>query len=264
MELGLKNRRALVSGSTAGIGYAIARELAREGAEVILNGRTQGRVDRALASLRQAVPDAKLRGVPADLSGAAGASELVSRIAEIDILINNVGVFEPRSFDQIADAEWLRMFETNVLSGVRLARAYVPGMKRRGWGRVIFISSESGLNVPVEMIHYGMSKTAQLAIASGLAKDCAGTGVTSNAILVGPTASEGVGAFVDRLARERGVTRAQMDEDFFRSARPTSLLKRFIAPEEAAHLVVYVASDLASATTGAALRADGGVVPTIV
>ncbi len=263
MELGLKERRALVSGSTAGIGHAIARELAREGAEVIINGRTQARVDRALASLRQAVPGAKLHGVAADLATATGASEVVSRFAEVDVLVNNLGIFEPRSFDQIADAEWLRMFETNVLSGVRLSRAYVPGMKRRAWGRVIFISSESGLNVPVEMIHYGMSKTAQIAIASGLAKDCAGTGVTSNSILVGPTASEGVGAFVERLARERGWTRAQMDEEFFRSARPSSLLKRFIEPDEVAQLVAYVASERASATTGAALRVDGGVIATI-
>jgi NAD(P)-dependent dehydrogenase (short-subunit alcohol dehydrogenase family) len=264
MDLGLKERRALVSGSTAGIGYAIALQLAREGTEVIVNGRTQARVDAAVQGILAAVPGAKLHGIAADLARAAGASSVFAQLPEIDVLVNNLGIFEPRAFQQISDADWLKMFEVNVLSGARLARLYVPGMKRRGWGRVIFISSESAVNIPAEMIHYGMSKTAQLAIASGLAKDCAGTGVTVNSILVGPTASEGVGIFVRQLAQERGITPEQMEDEFFRTARPSSLLKRFIQPAEVANLVAYIAGAGASATTGAALRVDGGVVSSIL
>lgn len=263
MDLGLKDRRALVTGSTAGIGLAIATNLAREGATVVVNGRTEKRVDEAMAAIRKAAPEAKVDGVAADLGTAAGVEALVARIPEVDILVNNLGIFEPKSFEQISDAEWLKMFEVNVLSGVRLARAYIPGMKKRGFGRAIFISSESAVNVPVEMIHYGMTKTAQMAVASGIAKDCAGTGVTSNSILVGPTDSEGVGAFVAQLAKERNITVPQMEEEFFKSARPTSLLKRFIQPEEVATLVAFVASNLSGATTGAALRVDGGLLSNI-
>lgn len=264
MDLGLKERRALVSGSTAGIGYAIALQLAREGAEVIVNGRTQARVDAAVQSILAEVPGAKLRGIAADLASAEGAASLLAQLPAIDVLVNNLGIFEPRAFEQISDAEWLKMFEVNVLSGARLARHYVPGMKQQGWGRVIFISSESAVNIPAEMIHYGMSKTAQIAIASGLAKDCAGSGVTVNSILVGPTASEGVGIFVQQLAQERGITPAQMEDEFFKTARPSSLIKRFIQPAEVANLVAYVAGEGASATTGAALRVDGGVVSSIL
>jgi NAD(P)-dependent dehydrogenase (short-subunit alcohol dehydrogenase family) len=260
MELGLNQHTALVSGSTAGIGYAIARELAAEGAQVIVNGRTQARVDQALQTLRAELPQARVVGFAADLGTADGVARLVKQHPDVDVLVNNLGVFEPKSFGEITDAEWLGMFETNVLSGVRLARSYVPGMRKRGWGRVIFISSESGINVPVEMIHYGTTKTAQIAVASGLAKELAGTGVTSNSILVGPTASEGVGTFVQQLATKNGVSREQQERDFFRDARPTSLLKRFIDPREVASLVAYVASDRASATTGAALRVDGGLL----
>ncbi len=263
MDLGLKDRRALVTGSTAGIGLAIATNLAREGATVVVNGRTEKRVDEAMAAIRKAAPEAKVDGVAADLGTAAGVEALVARIPEVDILVNNLGIFEPKSFEQISDAEWLKMFEVNVLSGVRLARAYIPGMKKRGFGRAIFISSESAVNVPVEMIHYGMTKTAQMAVASGIAKDCAGTGVTSNSILVGPTDSEGVSAFVAQLAKERNITVPQMEEEFFKSARPTSLLKRFIQPEEVATLVAFVASNLSGATTGAALRVDGGLLSNI-
>jgi NAD(P)-dependent dehydrogenase (short-subunit alcohol dehydrogenase family) len=263
MDLGLHNRRALVSGSTAGIGYAIATQLAREGAEVIVNGRTEARVADALKTIRAAVPEAKLHGAALDLGTRAGVEQLVARFPDVDVLINNLGIFEPKSFSDIPDEDWLKLFETNVLSGVRLARHYVTGMKKRGWGRLIFISSESAIDVPVEMIHYGVTKTAQVALASGLAKDCVGSGVTSNSILVGPTASEGVGVFVKQLADKNGLTEAQMEAEFFKSARPGSLLKRFIEPAEVANLVAYVASDRASATTGAALRVDGGLLSTL-
>ena len=264
MDLGLKDRRALVSGSTAGIGLAIALELAREGAEVIVNGRTQARVEQALASIQAEVPRARLLGFAADLGSAQGVAQLVGQFSEIDVLVNSLGIFEPRSFADIKDEEWLRMFEINVLSGIRLSRAYLPGMKKRSWGRVIFIASESAVQIPVEMIHYGMTKTAQVSVASGLAKDCEGTGVTVNSILVGPTASEGVGVFVKQLAAKNKLTEAQMEQEFFKSARPTSLLKRFIQPSEVASLVAYVASERASATTGAALRVEGGLLSGIL
>jgi NAD(P)-dependent dehydrogenase (short-subunit alcohol dehydrogenase family) len=258
MKLGLENKTALVTGSTAGIGFAIAQELLREGAQVIVNGRTQARVDAAVAKL-----DGKVVGWAADLGTAQGAQATLAKFPHVDILVNNLGVFEPRAFVDITDDEWQRMFEVNVLSGVRLARGYLPRLKEQGWGRLIFISSESGINVPVEMIHYGTTKTANIAVASGLAKDLAGTGVTSNSILVGPTASEGVGTFVQQLADKNGISREEQEREFFRSARPTSLIKRFIDPVEVAALVAYVASDRASATTGAALRVDGGLLSNI-
>jgi NAD(P)-dependent dehydrogenase (short-subunit alcohol dehydrogenase family) len=264
MDLGLANRRALVSGSTAGIGLAIALELAREGAEVIVNGRTSQRVDRAIATIRAQVPAAKLQPFAADLGSAEGVANLVSRFPELDILVNSLGIFEPKSFVEITDQDWQHMFEVNVLSGVRLSRAYLPGMKARNAGRIIFIASESAVQVPVEMIHYGMTKTAQVSIASGLAKDCEGTKITVNSILVGPTASEGVGTFIKQMAEKSQQTEAQMEEAFFKTARPTSLLKRFIEPREVAALVVYVASERASATTGAALRVEGGLLSGIL
>jgi NAD(P)-dependent dehydrogenase (short-subunit alcohol dehydrogenase family) len=258
MKLGLENKTALVTGSTAGIGFAIAQELAREGARVIVNGRTQARVDAAVAKL-----DGNVVGFAADLGTAEGARRTLEKFPDVDILVNNLGIFEPRAFVDIQDDEWLRMFEVNVLSGVRLARGYLPRLRKQNWGRLIFISSESAINVPVEMIHYGTTKTANVAVASGLAKDLAGTGVTSNSILVGPTASEGVGTFVQQLAEKNGVSREEQEREFFRSARPTSLIKRFIDPSEVAALVAYVASDRASATTGAALRVDGGLLSNI-
>lgn len=263
MDLGLDKRRALVSGSTAGIGYAIALQLAREGAEVIVNGRTEARVRDALARITAAVPQARLHGAALDLGTRGGVEQLVARFPDVDVLVNNLGIFEPKSFTDIPDEDWLKLFETNVLSGVRLSRHYVAGMKQRGFGRLIFISSESAIDVPVEMIHYGVTKTAQVALASGLAKDCVGSGVTANSILVGPTASEGVGVFVKQLADKNGLTEAQMEAEFFKSARPGSLIKRFIEPAEVANLVAYVASDRASATTGAALRVDGGLLSNI-
>jgi NAD(P)-dependent dehydrogenase (short-subunit alcohol dehydrogenase family) len=258
MDLKLDGKRALVTGSTKGIGLAIAEALAAEGAHVIVNGRSEATVATALEQLRRHHPDAGIDGFAADLSSGAAAADLVRRYPDLDILVNNLGIFEPRPFEEISDAEWRRFFEVNVLSGVRLSRAYLPGMKRRNWGRIVFISSESAIQIPAEMIHYGMTKTAQLAVSRGIAETCAGTGVTVNAVLPGPTRSAGVEEFVTTVSRGRSF--ADYEPIFFQTARPTSLLQRFATPEEVAHLVVYVCSPLASATTGAALRVDGGVV----
>ena len=263
MDLGLSGKRALVSGSTAGIGYAAARALAAEGAQVILNGRTQPRVAQAIAQLRSEVPGASVSGIAQDLGQADGCQALFRQLPEVDVLVNNLGIFEPKAFEAITDADWLHFFEVNVLSGVRLARQYLPGMRARNWGRVVFVSSESGLQIPAEMIHYGMTKTAQLAVARGLAETLAGTGVTVNSVLPGPTASEGVGEFVAALARARAVDPATVEKEFFATARPSSLIRRFATTAEVAAMIAYVCSVQASATTGAALRVDGGVVRAI-
>ena len=257
MDLQLKGKKALVTGSTAGIGFAIAQELAAEGALVVVNGRTQARVDAAV----KRIPGAA--GVAADMGNAAGVASVIAAHPDVDILVNNVGIFAARPYDQIPDEEWMRFFETNVLSGVRLSRHHLPRMVKRGFGRVLFISSESGLQIPAEMIHYGMTKTAQLAVARGLAESVAGTGVTVNSVLPGPTRSEGVGQFVESVAAQRGVTVEQMEKDFFKHMRPSSLLKRFETVEEIAHMVTYLSSPLSSGTTGAAVRVDGGVVRAI-
>jgi NAD(P)-dependent dehydrogenase (short-subunit alcohol dehydrogenase family) len=263
LDLGLENKRALVTGSTAGIGLATARLLAAEGAIVTINGRTERRVSAAVDEIRRRVPGAQVDGIAADLSNAAGAEAVISRLAELDVLVNNMGVFEPVPFEQITDADWMRFFETNVLSGIRLSRHYVRGMRERNWGRIVFVSSESGLQIPVEMIHYGVTKTAQLAVARGLAESLTGTGVTVNSVLPGPTASEGVGGFVESLAAARGVDQATVEREFFTTARPSSILRRFATVDEVAAMIVYVCSAAASATTGAALRVDGGVVRSI-
>jgi NAD(P)-dependent dehydrogenase (short-subunit alcohol dehydrogenase family) len=263
MDLELKGKRALVSGSTAGIGLAAARLLAAEGAAVVVNGRTEARVSAAVGAIRDAVRGANVRGVAADLGTAAGCDALARAAGEIDVLVNNVGIFEPKPFEEISDADWMRFFETNVLSGVRLARHALPGMRSRGWGRIVFVSSESALQIPVEMIHYGMTKTAQIAVARGLAEATTGTGVTVNSVLPGPTSSEGVATFVEQMAKARGVDFASMEREFFQTARPSSLLKRFATPDEVAAMIVYVCSGRASATNGAALRVDGGVVRAI-
>jgi NAD(P)-dependent dehydrogenase (short-subunit alcohol dehydrogenase family) len=264
MNLELDGKRALVTGSTAGIGYAIAEALAGEGADVIVNGRTEDRVEQAIKSIRTSRPRAKMRGLAADLGNAEGVRAAVQRLPDVDILVNNLGIFEPKPFEQISDEDWFRFFEVNVMSGVRLSRNYLPGMKKRNWGRIIFISSESAVQIPAEMIHYGMTKTAQLAISRGLAETTAGTGVTVNSVLPGPTASEGVNEFVDQMAAASKQTKAELETEFFRNVRPSSLLRRFARPEEVAALVVYLCSPLSSATNGAALRADGGVVRSIL
>jgi NAD(P)-dependent dehydrogenase (short-subunit alcohol dehydrogenase family) len=264
MDLGLKGKVAVVTGSTAGIGFAIAAELAKEGATVVVNGRTQARVSRALERIRQSVPNADIRGVAADLGNAAGIAAFIKQVPAADVLINNLGIFEPKPFLEIPDADWLRFFEVNVLSGVRLTRQYLPAMLTKNWGRVIFISSESAQQIPAEMIHYGMTKTAQIAIARGIAESVAGTGVTVNSILVGPTASEGVEAFVEALAKKQNVTKLEFEKQFFASVRPTSLLKRFETPEEIASVVAFVASTQSATIQGAAVRADGGVVRSIL
>ncbi len=263
MDLGLTGKLALVSGSTAGIGYAIAEALVREGARVIVNGRTPQSVDAALAKLN-AIAAGRALPLVADLSTAAAAGEAARQFPDVEIVVNNLGIFEPKDFLDITDEEWHRFFEVNVVSGIRLARLYLPAMKKKNWGRIIFISSESGVQIPPEMIHYGVTKTAQLAVSRGLAESLAGTGVTVNCVLPGPTRSRGVEDFVDALARREGKTFAQFETEFFQKVRPTSLIKRFARPEEVASLVAYVASPLSSATTGAALRVDGGVVKSAV
>lgn len=264
MNLQLNGKRALVTGSTAGIGFATACALAAEGAEVILNGRSRAGVTEAEARLRAAVPGARASGVAADLSSAGGCAALTALCPDVDVLVNNLGIFDPQPFEAITDAEWFTFFETNVMSGVRLARHYLPAMKARDWGRIVFISSESGVCPPAEMIHYGMSKAAQISVARGLAETCAGCGVTVNSVLPGPTRTEGVATFFSRLADEQGVSVEQAEQDFFAHARPTSLLKRFIEPAEVAAMVAYLCSPLASATHGAALRVEGGVVRSMV
>ena len=259
MNLQLEGKRALVTGSTAGIGFAIAETLANEGASVIVNGRTQKRVDDALARLK-----GNVEGIAADLGTAEGAAEVARRFPEVDILVNNLGIFEVKPFEQIDDDDWRRFFEINVMSGVRMSRQYLPGMLLRNWGRIIFISSESGVQIPTEMIHYGMTKTAQIAIARGLAETTKGTNVTVNSVLPGPTASEGVGNFVKSMAEAQKTDAATVEREFFKSVRPSSLIRRFSRTDEVAALVAFVASPLSSSTNGAALRVDGGVVQGIL
>jgi NAD(P)-dependent dehydrogenase (short-subunit alcohol dehydrogenase family) len=264
MDLQLEGKRAIVSGSTAGIGYAIAAALAREGAAVVVNGRAAVRVDEAVRRIRADHVGATVEGVACDLGTRAGADRLFDAVPESDILVNNLGIFEPKAFADITDEDWLRFFEVNVLSGVRLSRHYLPGMVARKWGRIVFISSESAVQIPAEMIHYGTTKTAQVAVARGLAESVAGTGVTVNSVLPGPTASEGVTTFVADMGRTRGVDAATVEREFFHTVRPSSLIKRFATPDEVAAMVVYACSRQASATTGASLRVDGGVIRAIL
>ena len=260
MKIDLTGKTALVTGSTSGIGHAIARGLAGAGAEVVVNGRTQAKVDAAAAAIAKAVPGAKVRGIAADVSTAAGCKALAAAQPEVDILINNAGIFEPKGFLDIPDSDWSRFFEVNVMSGVRLSRAYLPRMLKRNWGRIVFISSESALNIPKEMIHYGTTKSAQLAVSRGLAEMTRGTAVTVNSVLPGPTMSEGVEGFVKDLAKQNGQSLEEAASQFIRQHRPTSLLQHFATVEEVASMVVYVSSKEASATNGAPLRVEGGVI----
>jgi NAD(P)-dependent dehydrogenase (short-subunit alcohol dehydrogenase family) len=263
MNLGLQGKLAVVTGSTAGIGFAIAAALAEEGARVFINGRTQARVDAAVEKLRMRNRGAEFNGVAADLGTATGVESFLKQVPTADILVNNLGIFEVKPFLEIPDADWQRFFEVNVLSGVRLSRHYLPLMLKKNWGRIIFISSESAQQTPAEMVHYGMTKTAQVAIANGIARSVAGTGVTANSILVGPTASEGIGTFLQDVARQQGISVAEMEKQFFTTARPSSILKRFETPEEVAAVVTFVAGTQANIINGAAVRAEGGVVQSI-
>jgi NAD(P)-dependent dehydrogenase (short-subunit alcohol dehydrogenase family) len=263
MKIDLSGKTALVTGSTSGIGHAVVKGLAAAGANVVVNGRTQAKVDAAVAAIAKAAPGSKVAGIAADVSTAAGCSTLVETLPDVDILINNAGIFEPKGFFDIPDQDWSRFFEVNVMSGVRLSRAYMPGMLKRNWGRIVFISSESALNIPKEMIHYGMTKTAQLAVSRGLAEMTRGTAVTVNSVLPGPTMSEGVETFIKDIAKHNGVSVEEASKQFFQRQRPTSLLQRFATVEEIANMVLYVASKQSSATNGAALRAEGGIVQTI-
>ena len=260
MNIDLTGKRAVITGSTAGIGFAIAKGLAASGAAVVVNGRSDGTVKTAVDALRQAMPTAQVEGVAADLATATGVADFIKRVPEADILVNNLGIFEPKNFEDIPDEEWFRFFEVNVMSGIRMSRAYIPGMKKKDWGRIVFISSESGVNIPLEMIHYGMTKTAQLAIARGLAESLAGTGVTVNSVLPGPTRSEGVIDFFGKMAKEQGVSQSQMESDFIAQHRPSSIIRRLASVDEVANMVVYACSKQASATTGAALRVEGGLL----
>jgi NAD(P)-dependent dehydrogenase (short-subunit alcohol dehydrogenase family) len=264
VDLKLKDKVALVTGSTAGIGFAVAQQLAGEGAHVYVNGRTQQRVDAAIASIRSQNPAARVDGIVSDFSSATGSETVIAKLPAVDVLVNNVGIFEVKPFAEIPDVDWYRFFEVNVMSGVRLSRHYLAAMLKKNWGRILFISSESAVQIPVEMVHYGMTKTAQVAIARGIAESVAGTGVTVNSILAGPTASEGASAFVESMARQQNKSKEDIEKEFFEKARPSSLLKRFATVDEVAALVTYVAGEPSSATNGAALRVDGGVVKAIL
>jgi NAD(P)-dependent dehydrogenase (short-subunit alcohol dehydrogenase family) len=260
MDLGLHDKVVLVTGSTAGIGFAAATQFAREGAEVIVHGRSLARVETAMELLREHVPNARLRAAAGDLATAEGAAAVIASAPMVDVLVNNVGIFEATAFEDITDSDWTRFFETNVMSGVRMARHYLPAMLTRGWGRIQFISSESGIMTPAEMVHYGLTKTAQLALVQGLAARTTGTGVTVNAILPGPTRTEGVTTYLEGLAESLGMSVEQTERDFFAKTRPTSLLQRFAEPEEIASMIVYSASARATATNAAGLRVDGGII----
>jgi NAD(P)-dependent dehydrogenase (short-subunit alcohol dehydrogenase family) len=257
-DLELIDKTALISGSTKGIGFAIASQLAAEGARVIVNGRSDDAVNFALEQVRKAVHEAKVEGFAGDLSTTTATEDLLNLFPAVDILVNNLGIYERKPFDDLSDEDWRHVFEVNVLSGVRLSRAYVSGMKQRNWGRIIFISSESGIFTPEEMIHYGMTKNAQPAVSRGLVEYCGGTGVTVNSILPGPTHSDGLEDFVTQFGG--GQSFEAFEKEFFKSVRPSSLIKRFETPDEIARLVTFVCSPVASAINGAPLRVDGGVV----
>jgi NAD(P)-dependent dehydrogenase (short-subunit alcohol dehydrogenase family) len=264
MDLKIKGKTAFISGSTAGIGFAIAKRLLEEGVDVIINGRTKENIDKAIAELKAIDPAYTISGIPADFSKKEDVDQLIAALPDVDILINNAGIFEPKPFAEIPDEDWYRFFEINVMSGVRLSRHFFPKMLQKNWGRIIFISSESGVFIPDEMIHYGMTKTAQLAISRGLAELTKGTNVTVNSILPGPTKSKGVSGFLEDLSKADNKTVAQVEEDFFKNMRPTSLLQRFASVDEVADTVAYYVSALASATNGASIRVEGGLIRSIL
>jgi len=263
MDLQLRNKKALVTGSTAGIGFAIAQQLAAEGASVVINGRTEERVYQAIEQIKKEIPNAQLIAAVADVSKVDEIKKLEQEVREVDILINNAGIYDAKPFLEISDEEWLHMFEVNVMSGVRLSRHYLKSMMKNNWGRIIFISSESGLQIPGEMVHYGMSKTAQLAVARGMAENLVGTNITVNSVLPGPTRSEGVNEFIDSLGKAQDKTSEEIEKEFFATVRPSSLIKRFATSEEVANMVAYLSSPLASATHGASVRVDGGIIRSI-
>jgi NAD(P)-dependent dehydrogenase (short-subunit alcohol dehydrogenase family) len=263
MKIDLSGKTAIITGSTEGIGYAIAVGLAEAGARVVVNGRTQAKVDEALAGLKNKVPNAAAQGFAGDLSTADGCTALLRAFPQTDILVNNVGIYEAKPFFDIPDEDWERFFQVNVMSGVRLSRGYMKGMIERNWGRVIFLSSESGVNIPDDMLHYGFTKTAVLALSRGLAKLARGTGVTVNSVLPGPTMSAGVERMLKGAAEKSGKTIEQVGAEFVKMKRATSIIQRVASAEEVANMVVYACSPQASATTGAALRVEGGIVETI-
>ena len=263
MDLQLQNKSALVTGSTAGIGFSIAQKLSLEDVKVFINGRTEERVHQAMEQIKQTNPQAKLYAAIADVSTAEGVKRLIQEVPEVDILINNAGIYEVKPFVEITDEDWFHMFEVNVMSGVRLSRHYLNSMIKNNWGRIIFISSESGLQIPGEMIHYGMSKTAQLAVARGIAETLVGTNITVNSVLPGPTRSEGVNQFIDNLGKSQQKSAEQIEKEFFATVRPSSLIKRFATSDEVANMVAYLSSPLAAATHGTSVRVDGGVVRSI-
>lgn len=262
MDLQLEGKKALVTGSTAGIGFATARAFAAEGAAVVVNGRTQARVDAAMEKIRKAHRRAKVSGIAGDVSNAPGCAKIIEAHGKVDVLVNNMGIFGPKPFEEIPDEDWMHFFEANVMSGVRLSRHYLAGMREKNWGRIIFVSSESAVQIPAEMVHYGVTKTAQVAVARGIAESVAGTGITVNSVLAGPTRSEGVESFIAQMGG-KGDSHA-FEAEFFKTVRPSSLLKRFESVDEVAHMIVYLCSPLASGTNGSALRVDGGVVRAIL
>jgi NAD(P)-dependent dehydrogenase (short-subunit alcohol dehydrogenase family) len=264
MDLQLKGKKALITGSTAGIGFSTAQALAAEGASVVVNGRTQKRVDSAIAEICKVHAGAEVSGIAADVSNREGCAEVIQSLRAVDILINNMGIFEPKPFEKIPDEDWMRFFEANVMSGVRLSRHYLTGMREKSWGRIIFVSSESAVQIPAEMIHYGMTKTAQVAVARGISETVAGTGITVNSVLAGPTRSEGVETFISQMGVQKGSDSAAFEKEFFKNIRPSSLLQRFASTDEVANMIVYLSSPLASATNGAAIRVDGGVIRAIL
>jgi NAD(P)-dependent dehydrogenase (short-subunit alcohol dehydrogenase family) len=264
MDLQLKGKVAFVSGSTKGIGYAIAKQLLEEGAVVIINGRSQEAVNDSIEKLKAQVPAAEVSGIAADFAQAEQVNVLLKQLPQIDILINNAGIFEPKAFADITDEDWLRYFEVNVLSGIRLSREIFPKMLSNNWGRIIFITSESAVNIPEEMIHYGTTKTALHAVSRGLAELTKGSAVTVNTVMPGPTASEGVIDFVKQMAEDSGISVEQAEEGFFKTMRPTSLIQRFSDVQEIANMVTYIASPLSSSTNGSSLRVDGGVVKSVL